>query len=375
VIGGGDARVSFYHVYQELKELDLEGFLDSVTNNDVKRVLHKEVLNKEDFLKLLSPAAGENLEVLAQKAHRVTVQHFGKTIQLFDPIYISDYCVNHCTYCSFSVTNQFKRQQLTMEGIEREAKKIAGTGIKHVLILTGESRRHSSMSYMKDTVAVLRKYFESISIEINPLETEEYKELKEVGVDGVTVYQEVYNEDIYQDFHVKGPKRNYRYRLDTPERGCLAGLRSVNIGALLGLDNWRKEVFFTGMHADYLQTKYIGTEIGVSLPRIRPNLGSFSPRSKVNDRSFVQSLMALRLFLPRSAITLSTRESPDLRDHLIPLGVTRMSAGASTEVGGYSLEVEGTNQFEISDKRSVKEICKALYEKDYQPVFKDWNQL
>ncbi|MFC0558452.1 2-iminoacetate synthase ThiH [Halalkalibacter alkalisediminis] len=364
--------MSFYHVYKQLKLLDFEGFLNSVTSNDIKRILHKDLINDEDFLMLLSPAAEECLEALAQKAHRVTVQHFGKTIQLFNPIYISDHCVNHCTYCSFSVTNQFKRQKLTMEEVDREAKNLASNGIKHILILTGESKLHSSVSYIKETVEVLKKYFSSISIEINPLDTEEYKQLREAGVDGVTVYQEVYNEDVYRDFHVKGPKRNYRYRLDTPERGCEAGLRSVNIGTLLGLDNWRKEVFFTGMHANYLQNKYIDTEIGLSLPRIRPHLGNFNPRSEVNDKAFVQSLVALRLLLPRSGITLSTRESAVFRDHLIPLGITRMSAGASTEVGGYSLESQGTNQFQISDERGVRDICDALYKKGYQPIFKDW---
>lgn len=362
--------MSFYNVYQQLKTHDLENFLDSVTAQDVISILQKDVLNKEDFLQLLSPAAGECLELLAQKAHRVTVQHFGKTIQLFNPIYISDFCVNHCTYCSFSVTNQFKRQKLSMKEIEREAKKLAETGIKHVLILTGESKQHSSVVYIKETVEVLKKFFDSISIEINPLDTAEYQQLKEAGVDGLTVYQEVYNEEIYKNFHVKGPKRHYRYRLETPERGCEAGLRSVNIGALLGLDNWRKEVFFTGMHADYLQRTYIGTDISVSLPRIRPHLGSFTPRSEVDDRAFVQSLLALRLFLPRAGITLSTREPAPLRDHLISLGVTKMSAGSKTEVGGYTFEAEGTNQFEISDERSVEEITKVLYKNGYQPCLK-----
>ncbi|MGO4890518.1 2-iminoacetate synthase ThiH [Anaerobacillus sp. MEB173] len=364
--------MSFYPIYQQLKTIPFDDVFQSVTDHDVRRVLQKDHLMKEDFLTLLSPQATPFLEEMAQKAHRITVQNFGKTVLLFNPIYIADYCVNHCTYCSFSIVNDFERKKLTMDEIEAEAKALAETGIKHILILTGESKLHSPVSYIKETAEVLKKYFSSIAIEINPLDTDEYKELVEAGIDGLTVYQEAYNEDIYQEFHVKGPKRDYRYRLDTPERGCIAGMRSVNIGALLGLDDWRREVFYTGMHGRYLQDKYIGTEISVSLPRIRPHLGSFEPRSIVEDRDLVQCMLALRLFLPRSGMTLSTRESSELRDNLLPLGITKMSAGSSTEVGGYSQEDKGTNQFEISDERGVREICDMLYKKGYQPVFKDW---
>lgn len=367
--------MSFYYEYEKLKELPLEQYFQSYTAQDVKRVLSKRRMNSDDLLVLLSPAAEPFLEEMAQRSHELTVQHFGKTILLFNPIYIADHCVNLCTYCSFSVTNQFERKKLSMEEIEVEAKVLADKGLKHILILTGESKTHTPVSYIADAVRVLKKYFSSVAIEINPLDTDEYKQLVEAGVDGLTVYQEVYNEDMYKSIHVKGPKRDYRYRMDTPERGCEAGIRQINIGALLGLQDWRKEAFFTAMHAQYLQKKYLDAEISLSLPRMRPHIGEFQPPSIVEDRHLVQAITAFRLFLPRSGITLSTREPEELRDNLIYLGVTKMSAGASTEVGGYSNCDSGQAQFDISDERSLEEIQQMIKSKGYQPVLKDWELL
>ncbi|RXJ01335.1 2-iminoacetate synthase ThiH [Anaerobacillus alkaliphilus] len=367
--------MSFYYEYEKLKELPFDDIFQGITETDVKRVLQKQRMNTEDLLVLLSPAAENLLEEMAQKAHELTVQHFGRTILLFNPIYIADHCVNVCTYCSFSVTNQFERKKLSLEQIEIEAKALADQGLKHILVLTGESKTHTPVSYIAEAVKVLKKYFSSVAIEINPLDTEEYKLLADAGVDGLTVYQEVYNEEIYKSVHVKGPKRDYRYRMDTPERGCEAGIRQINVGALLGLDEWRREAYFAAMHAHYLQSKYLDAEISLSLPRIRPHLGDYQPKSIVEDRHLVQAITAFRLFLPRSGITLSTREPEYLRDNLIYLGVTKMSAGAKTEVGGYSQCETGTAQFQISDERSLVEIQKMIREKGYQPVLKDWELL
>lgn len=328
-----------------------------------------------DFLGLLSPKAESHLEAMAQKAHRLTIRHFGRTMQLFTPLYLSNYCSNHCVYCSFSAKHDYGRKKLTLEQVEAEAESIAATGLKHILILTGESPVHSPVSYIVDCVQVLRRYFDSIGVEIYPLTAEDYSRLVDSGVDGLTVFQEVYNEEIYSLLHPRGPKRNYRFRLDTPERGCRAGMRSVNIGALLGLEDWRREAFFTGLHADYLQNNYLDTEISVSIPRIRPNVGGFTPKYDVQDRDLVQIILALRLFIPRAGITLSTREKVDLRDNLVRLGITKMSAGVSTEVGGHSESSPGTGQFEISDPRSVPEIREMLLRTGYQPVFKDWEAL
>ncbi|KGX92416.1 thiamine biosynthesis protein ThiH [Pontibacillus halophilus JSM 076056 = DSM 19796] len=364
--------MSFYQVIQELNEQPLQDKFMQVTDGEVKQVLRKDRLSVQDYFVLLSPTAENHLEEMAQLAHKRTVQHFGKTMGLFLPLYLSDYCVNTCTYCSFSIDNVFPRRILTMEEIDREARAIKERGIQHIILLTGESRRHSSVQYLKDAMEVLKKHFSSVGIEIQPLHTNEYEELVESGIDGLTVYQEVYNEEIYQDTHVKGPKRDYKYRLDTPERGCQAGMRTVNIGALLGLDDWRRETFITGLHASYLQSRYLDTEIGVSFPRIRPNAGGYEPSVNVTDRNLVQALLAYRLFMPRSGVTLSTRENPSFRDALVPLGVTKMSASSSTEVGGYTEPNSQQSQFEISDERSVNAIRELLKEKGYDPILKDW---
>lgn len=364
--------MSFYNKFLEVKDIPFHEHFQAVTPLAVERVLQKERLTEEDYFVLLSPAAENHLEQMAQIAHRRTVQHFGKTMQLYMPLYLSDYCVNVCSYCSFSLTNDFPRRRLTMEEVENEARVIAKMGIKHIILLSGESRLHSSVEYLQECVHVLKAFFSSVAIEIQPLDEKDYRELFEHGVDGLTVYQEVYNEDIYREIHEKGPKRNFRYRLDTPERGARAGLRSVNIGALLGLDDWRKESFMTGLHASYLQTNYLETEVGVSFPRMRPHAGSFQPKVNVTDKNLVQALLAIRLFLPRAGINISTRETEQFREQLIPLGVTKMSAASSTVVGGYSEPNVTQSQFEISDDRSVEEIKALLRSKGYQPVVKDW---
>ncbi|MCX7921916.1 MAG: 2-iminoacetate synthase ThiH [Clostridia bacterium] len=367
--------MSFYDKLTEYKSIDIENFLEGVTDEAVLRAINKERLTDFDFLTLLSDKADKHLEAMAVRSKQLTLQHFGKVIFLYTPMYLANYCVNQCTYCGFNVTNRITRKKLTMEEVEREAQTIASTGLRHILILTGESRPQTPVSYIKECVEVLSNHFRSIAIEVYPLEAEEYAELIEAGVDGLTIYQEVYNEEIYRDIHLKGPKTNYRYRLDAPERACKAAMRSVNIGALLGLDDWRSEAFFTGLHADYLQTKYLDTEISVSLPRMRPHVGQFQPKCNVSDRNMVQAMLALRLFMPRAGITVSTRERAEFRDNLIGLGVTKMSAGTTTEVGGHTRDEKSEGQFDISDGRSVEEMKQVIYKKGYQPVFKDWQAI
>lgn len=365
--------MGFYDVYKQYEGFDFEGFFQSRTPDDVRKALAKEHLEVTDYLTLLSPAAGNFLEEMAQKAHRITLRNFGRVIFLFTPLYLSDYCVNQCAYCSFNARHKFARTKLTLEQVEEEARAIAQTGMKDILILTGESRQHNPVSYIKDCVAVLKKYFCCISIEIYPLEEEEYRELVAAGVDGLTMFQEVYDPGVYARYH-NGPKKNYHYRLDAPERSCRAGMRTVGVGALLGLADWRKEAFFTGLHADYLQQKFWDVQVSISLPRLRPSIGGFQPDYPVDDRSFVQILLAHRLFLPRAGITISTRESPEFRDNILPLGVTKISAGSSVTVGGYARPDGRAPQFEISDPRSVAEIKQMLIQKGYQPVFEDWQQ-
>lgn len=281
-----------------------------------------------------------------------------------------------------------------MEEVEKEAQFISASGLKHILILTGESRAMSPVSYIKDCVGVLKKYFTSVSIEVYPLTDEEYAQIVACGVDGLTIYQEVYDEEIYAKMHIKGPKKDYKFRLGAPERGARAKMRNISIGVLLGLGDWRREVFFLGLHAKYLQDNFPDVEFGIAVPRIqppggglasdsrsqsrKPRVSDFKPISRVSDKNITQIITALRIFLPRLGITLSTRESPVLRENLLPLGITRISAGSVTNVGGYTLEeAEGGEpyQFKIQDQRGVSEIKAMLENKGYQPVFKDWLSL
>lgn len=367
--------MSFYDEYIKYKDFDFNNFFRNVTDDDILRVINKERLNELDFLTLLSDKAEAYLENMAVRSKQLTLQHFGKVIFLYTPLYLANYCVNQCVYCGFNISSGIRRAKLTMEEVECEAKAIAATGLKHIVILTGESKVHSPVSYIKDCVNILKKYFTSIVIEVYPLEESEYKELIDAGVDGLTIYQEVYDEEMYKAVHLKGPKSNHRYRLDAPERACRASMRGVNIGALLGLEDWRKEAFFTGLHANYLQNKYTDTEISLSFPRLRPCGGEFQPVCIINDKNLVQIMTANRLFMPRCGITISTRESASFRDNLLGLGVTKMSAGSITEVGGHNQKGESEGQFEISDPRSVEEMKNMLYSKGYQPVFKDWHAL
>ncbi|MDP8266959.1 MAG: 2-iminoacetate synthase ThiH [Candidatus Aceula meridiana] len=366
--------MSFYQTYQKYQNFDSEAFLSRLTNDDIKRALQARRLSSSQFLSLLSPKAEGFLENMAQRAHQTTLQHFGKTIQLYTPLYLSNYCENECVYCGFNCNNKIARKKLSLDELRKEAAFIASQGLRHILILTGGSRAHSPLSYIKDCLKVLREYFSSISIEIYALREEEYKELIDEGVDGLTLYQEVYDRAAYEQVHLKGPKTDYEFRLDAPERAARQKMRSVNIGVLLGLEPWRKEVFLLGLHARYLQDKFFDADIGISLPRLRPMGSDFQPACIVKDSHIVQIILALRIFLPRLGIALSTRESAQLRENLLGLGVTRMSAGSTTEVGGHTAQEKDSHlpQFEINDTRNVVEIKQWLLSKGYQPVLKDW---
>jgi len=367
--------MGFYDIYSRYKNFNLEDFFNKVRDEDVTRAIQKNNLDIYDFLTLLSPRAEAHLEEMAQRANNLSLQHFGKSVIVYTPIYIANHCVNRCAYCSFSIDNKIHRRQLTLDEIREESKAIHDQGLRHILLLTGESKKETPVSYIIEAVKILREYFDSIAIEIYPLTQEEYKDVIDAGVDGLTIYQEVYDEKIYDNIHLGGPKKNYLFRLDAPERACQENIRSINIGALLGLDDWRHESFFTGLHAEYLQNKYPHVEVSVSFPRIRPHIGFFEDVHEVSDKNLAQAILALRIFLPRSGITISTRERQDFRDNLIPLGVTKMSAGVSTEVGGHTSSNKGESQFEISDTRSVEEIKNAIIKKGYQPIFKDWMKI
>lgn len=368
--------MSFYHIVEKYHNFDFQNFFSQITDEAVERSLDREKPSVMDFLTLLSPQAMHHLEAMAQKAHRLTVQYFGRTIQLFIPLYISNHCNNQCAYCGFNHNNAILRRKLTMTEIEEEARAIARTGMQHVLVLTGEAPHIASIDYLIETVTLLKRYFASVSIEVYPLEIEEYRRLQRAGVDGMTLFQETYSEIMYRQVHLAGRKRDYHWRLNAPERAARGGLRLVNIGPLLGLAEPRSEMFFTGLHARYLENTFLDTEVAISLPRFNAAEGEFTPAYSVDDKTFVQFMTALRLFLPRAGLTISTRESAAFRDRLLPLGATRYSAGSCTGVGGYAEhDAHQTPQFEITDCRGVAEVAETIITHGYQPVYKDWDQI
>ncbi|MBU2043619.1 MAG: 2-iminoacetate synthase ThiH [Candidatus Omnitrophica bacterium] len=329
----------------------------------------------ENLRELLSPKTDSQLEAMARKAQELSLKNFGKTITLYTPLYLANYCDNQCLYCGFNTQNDIPRKKLNPQELKQEAEFIAKTGLKHILILSGESRTLTPLSYIKDCLKILRPLFSSISIEIYPLTESEYRELIAEGVDGLTIYQETYDQEIYKKLHPRGPKQDYRFRLDTPQRAAQAGMRTINIGALLGLAPWPKEALWLLSHARYLQDKYPEVEVSISLPRLQPQFNNFTATDEVSDRDIVRLITAARIFMPRLGITLSTREKPALRDNLIGLGITKMSAGSTTAVGGRTQSdpfIKNSIQFEISDKRDIAEIKKTILEKGYEPVLKDW---
>jgi 2-iminoacetate synthase len=368
--------MSFYNELERYTNFDFKAFFDRITPEQILAVLGREDLSENDFLTLLSPAASTCLEQLARKAQKLTAQYFGHTIQLFIPLYISNFCTNECVYCGFHRGNTITRRKLSLAEIENEAKVLAASGMRHLLLLTGEAPAITSIDYLEEAVRLLKRYFSSVAIEIFPLDEEDYHRLHLAGVDGLTLYQEVYDQKHYGLVHRAGRKTDYLYRLDAPERGARAGFRMVNIGPLLGLGEVRSEVFFAGLHAKYLGDTYLQTEISLSLPRMNPAEGNYQPKFSADDRTFVQFITALRCYLPRAGITVSTRESAAFRDNLIRLGPTRFSAGSCTGVGGYAETREtGSPQFEITDERSVNEVVQAIRNAGYQPVYKDWDMI
>lgn len=368
---------SAYDYLKKYDDFDFKGFWDNVTKEDVIRVINKKNHTDEDFLILISEKAEECLEEMAQEAHKLTMQYFGKAVMLYTPMYIANYCINRCAYCGYNHDNIIARRQLTMEEIAKEAKSISSEGFKQILFLTGESPKDTPVSYIVEATKTLKKYFPSIAIEIYPMDEEDYRKVVNVGVDSLSVYQEVYDESIYAKVHLGGPKKDFRYRLETPERAIKAGVRSVNIGALLGLNHWRIEMFKEIMHGYYLRKNFPATDIGFSFSRIRPCVGGFNDIQEVTDKNIVQSIVAARIMFPNSVLNISTREAEGFRDRLIPLGINKISAGVSTAVGGHTKDKDdaGESQFDTNDKRTtiqMKEMIKGL---GYQPIFKDWESL
>lgn len=347
---------------------------DSFTESDVRNALAKERRTLKDFQALLSPTALPLLEEMARKAQAETQKYFGNSVSMFTPVYIANYCENYCIYCGFNCHNHIRRAQLNEEEIRREFAAIAKTGLQEILILTGESRKKSTVEYIGKAVEMAREYFKVIGLEIYPVNTDEYAYLHKCGADYVTVFQETYNPDKYETLHLAGHKRIFPYRFYAQERALMGGMRGVGLSALLGLDDFRKDAFATGMHAYLLQKKYPHAEIAFSCPRLRPiiNNDRINPMD-VHERQLLQVICAYRLFMPFAGITVSSRECARVRDNLMQIAATKISAGVSTGIGEHGEEVQdkGDEQFEISDDRSVEEIYGALREHHLQPVMAD----
>ncbi len=368
--------MSFYDEIRRTNWTEIEREIENRTAADVESALGATTLDFDHFISLLCPAAEGYLEEMARRAHLLTRQRFGRTISLFAPLYVSNFCTNRCAYCGFNSKNPIERLALTPEQALEEGKFIHRLGFRNVLLLTGEAPKIASLDYLARICDLLRPLFPSIGAEIYPMSVEEYRTLIAHGVDGLTVFQETYSEKLYGRFHLGGKKRNYRWRLETPDRGGEAGFRRIGLGALLGLANWRVEGFTMGLHAMYLMRKYWKSQVFISFPRLRPAAGAFEPLHPVSDLNLVQLLTALRLFLPDTGFTLSTREPSELRDHLIPLGITSMSAGSKTDPGGYT-HPQGTEaeaQFEIADDRTPETVADVIRQMGYEPVWKDWDE-
>lgn len=348
---------------------------DMFTAEDVRMALAHEYRTPEDFGALLSPVALPLLEEIAVCAKKEKEKYFGNSISMFTPIYIANYCENFCIYCGFNCHNKIRRAQLTPEEIEKEMEAIAKSGLQEILILTGESKTKSTVEYIGEACKIARKYFRVIGLEVYPMNTEDYAYLHECGADYVTVFQETYHADKYETLHLAGHKRIFPYRLNAQERALRGGMRGVGFGALLGLDDFRKDAFATGMHAWYLQKKYPQAEIAFSCPRLRPiiNNDKINPMD-VHEAQLLQVVCAYRLFMPFAGITVSTRECARVRDNLMKIAATKISAGVSTGIGEHVEEMEdkGDAQFEISDTRSVQEVYDGLLDEGLQPVMADY---
>lgn len=355
---------------------DIRLSFGSKTGADVERALGRSCQNRrldlDDFMALISPAAEPYLEQMAQRSMQLTQQRFGKTIQLYVPLYLSNQCSNICTYCGFSMHNALRRKTLNLEELDAEIAAIKALGFDHLLLVTGESERKVGMDYFRQAIPRIRPHFSHLSIEVQPMSTAEYKELKEMGVDAVMIYQETYSRPTYAEHHLKGKKSDFDWRLETPERLGEAGMNKIGIGALIGLEDWRTDCFMVAAHLKYLEKRFWQTRYSISFPRLRPCTGGLEPKSVMNDKQLVQLICAYRLLNPELELSLSTRESAAFRDQVLPLGVTTMSAYSQTQPGGYADPTPALEQFTIDDGRHPQDVAAAISGRGYQPVWTDW---
>ncbi|WP_322786106.1 2-iminoacetate synthase ThiH [Caldanaerobius polysaccharolyticus] len=345
----------------------------SLTKDEVINILLKDHISREDALKLMLFDDDEVLELMAKKAKELTDMYFGKSILLYTPLYISNYCNGGCVYCGYSSLKRgVKRQRLDYEQIEAELRAIKEKGFDSIIILTGEDREKSSVDYIGKAVELACNMFSEVIAEVYAMTYEEYRELVKRGLTGITIFQETYNRGLYEKLHLRGQKKDYSFRINAPERAIMAGVRQVSIGALLGLDVPVKDMFMTLLHGEYLMNQYPDVEVSICLPRLRPAGVNLKGFYHLDDKNFVRFILTTRLFLKRAGINISTRESSYLRDNLIGLGVTKMSAGSKTTVGGYAQDSEERGQFDVNDSRDVNEIVDAIRKRGYRPEFINW---
>ncbi len=366
--------MSFQQIMSTYPVEEIRQVIAQASGSDIDRALGRKRITIEDFAALISPqVSDQQLEIMAQRSHRITSQRFGRTILMYAPIYLSNECHNGCRYCGFSADNHLLRRTLSPAEAEQEAKYLFHQGFRHMLLLTGEAPETAGIGYLEEAIHAIKKYCGSLSIEVFPMDEKGYQRMVAAGVDGLTLYQETYDPELYKELHPYGPKSDYLFRLEAPERAGHAGMRRIGIGSLLGLGEGLSDVFYTGLHALYLARKFWKTQVTISFPRLRPAEGGFQPNTIISDRQLTQFICALRLLIPDAGLVLSTRESTDLRNNLLPLGITQMSSGSSTAPGGYSLPEKETEQFSINDERTPKELEKYLQARGYEAVWKDWD--
>lgn len=373
--------MTFKNIFDTYNWEEVKQSILSKTESDVVFALQKEKRDLEDFKALISPAALPYLEQMAQLSQRLTQKRFGKIIQMYVPLYLSNECQNICNYCAFSYDNKIKRKTLSDEEILKEAYAIKDLGYDHVLLVTGEANQTVGVNYLQHAIQLLKPHFSHISIEVQPLDENEYQILQAEGLNTVLVYQETYHRENYKLHHPKGKKSNFDYRLETPDRLGKTDIHKIGLGVLIGLEDWRTDCFFTALHLNFLEKTYWQTKYSISFPRLRPiELGNsdFSSMKSfsefMSDKELVQLICAYRLFNEEVELSISTRESEKFRNHIIKLGITSISAGSKTNPGGYVVEPKSLEQFEISDERSPKEIAKMIKQQGYEPVWKDWEK-
>jgi len=366
--------MSFLQQLSDYPATTVKERINTLSETEINSALNRDRIGLDDFACFLSPQLTDSqLEQLASRAHRLTTQRFGRTIQLYAPLYLSNECHNGCLYCGFSADNNLQRKTLNHDELDREARALHDQEFRHVLLLTGEVPESAGVDYVEAAVKQIKPMFGSIAIEVFPMETEGYQRMVSAGVDGLTLYQETYDRELYAELHPYGPKSDYDFRLTAPERAGTSGFRRVGIGALLGLGDFLSDSFYTGLHALYLARTFWRTQVTIGFPRIKPAIGGYTPKNEVTDRQLTQLICALRLLIPDAGLVLSTRETAELRNNLLPLGITQMSAGSCTAPGGYAGKEHEGEQFAISDHRTPQEFSQQLRTFGYEAVWKDWD--